>query len=322
MFKSLNRGLAAAVHMARPNQWRAMASMAKQKEDEMKNWTRDKVSSYAQSVISSEVFIHAFKAEELDGESLLDLPQNQTLMDALVSAGGKRAHVNKLAKSVRERVAPEPKTIFIALSETVGQGNSITIENQKMMDKLGERYRVGGFIDCSSDSDELVWQIEELKGGHTYRMAHDHSSRLTKMEGNIEVLEGTQKNTSKNLQADAHKSLQSLLEEEYGNNDVDEGVIVLDAKKVLIPKTPDGVFLVNTPEPTLWILEAKLHLTNKYDDAEEQLHEYKEAANVKFPSKSVVMVMAGHCCDATAAKAVTAGFKVLQQNGTQFTLRG
>ena len=106
MFKSLNRGLAAAVHMARPNQWRAMASMAKQKEDEMKNWTRDKVSSYAQSVISSEVFIHAFKAEELDGESLLDLPQNQTLMDALVSAGGKRAHVNKLAKSVRERVAP------------------------------------------------------------------------------------------------------------------------------------------------------------------------------------------------------------------------
>ena len=46
------------------------------------------------------------------------------------------------------------------------------------------------------------------------------------------------------------------------------------------------------------------------------------AAKVKFPSKSVVMVMAGYCCDATAAKAVTAGFKVLQQNGTQFTLRG
>ena len=61
---------------------------------------------------------------------------------------------------------------------------------------------------------------------------------------------------------------------------------------------------------------------NKYDDAEEQLHGYKEAAKVKFPSKSVVMVMAGYCCDATAAKAVTAGFKVLQQNGTQFTLSG
>jgi len=34
------------------------------------------------------------------------------------------------------------------------------------------------------------------------------------------------------------------------------------------------------------------------------------------------MVMAGYCCDDTAAKAATAGFKVLQQNGTQFTLRG
>jgi len=73
-----------------------------------------------------------------------------------------------------------------------------------MMDKLRELYRVGGFIDCSSDSDGevLVWQIEELKGGHTYRMAHDHSSRLTKMEGTVEVLEGTPKNTSKVLQAD------------------------------------------------------------------------------------------------------------------------
>ena len=59
--------------------------------------------------------------------------------------------------------------------------------------------------------------------------------------------------------------MQSLLEEEYGNNDVDEGVvIVLDAKKVLLPKTPDGVFLVNTPEPTLWILEAKRHLTVRH----------------------------------------------------------
>ena len=61
---------------------------------------------------------------------------------------------------------------------------------------------------------------------------------------------------------------------------------------------------------------------NKYDDAEKQLHGYKEAASVKFPLNSVVMVMAGYCCDDTAAKAATAGFKVLQQNGTQFTLRG
>ena len=128
------------------------------------------------------------------------------------------------------------------------------------------------------------------------------------------------------------------------------------------------MFLVNTPEPTLWILEAKRHLTvrhsvvcleasgplaclspppplpahplplsspssssplsalsqNKYDDAEEQLHGYKEAAKVKFPSKSVVMVMAGHCCDDTykALTASASGFKILRQNGTEFTLSG
>ena len=55
--------------------------------------------------------------------------------------------------------------------------------------------------------------------------------------------------------------MQSLLEEEYGNNEL---VIVLDAKKVLLPKTPDGVFLVNTPEPTLWIMEAKRHLNVRH----------------------------------------------------------
>ena len=85
MFKSPNRGLAAAAHVARLNQRRAMApmakqkedetparlnqrramaSMAKQKEDEMTNWSCDEVSWCAQSVIPSKVFIHAFKAEE------------------------------------------------------------------------------------------------------------------------------------------------------------------------------------------------------------------------------------------------------------------
>ena len=84
------------------------------KKEELKNWTCDEVSWYAQSVISSEVFIDAFKAEELDGESLLDLPQNQMLMDDLVSAGLKSAHVRKLAKAVRTLVAPRvsPAALF------------------------------------------------------------------------------------------------------------------------------------------------------------------------------------------------------------------
>jgi len=114
MFNSLYRGLAAAAnrelaaaaHMARLNQRRAMASMAKQKEEDMKNWSCDEVSWYAQTVISSKVFIDAFKAEELDGENLLDLPQNQMLVNDLVSAGLKRADVRKLAGAVRKLVAP------------------------------------------------------------------------------------------------------------------------------------------------------------------------------------------------------------------------
>ena len=116
MFNSLYRGLAAAAnrelaaaaHMARLNQRRAMASMAKQKEEDMKNWSCDEVSWYAQTVISSKVFIDAFKAEELDGENLLDLPQNQMLVNDLVSAGLKRADVRKLAGAVRKLVAVAP----------------------------------------------------------------------------------------------------------------------------------------------------------------------------------------------------------------------
>jgi hypothetical protein len=55
------------------------------------------------------------------------------------------------------------------------------------------------------------------------------------------------------------------------------------------------------------------------------LHEYKEAAKLKFPFVgSVVTVMAGHCCDDTykALTASASGFKILRQNGTEFTLSG
>ena len=71
------------------------------------------------------------------------------------------------------------------------------------MDQVRQDFRAGGFIDCSSgpDGEVVVRQIEELTGGHTYRMSYDRTV-LTKMEGRVEVVEGTPKNTSKALQAD------------------------------------------------------------------------------------------------------------------------
>ena len=41
-------------------------------------------------------------------------------------------------------------------------------------------------------------------------------------------------------------------------------VIKLDEKKDLHPKTPDGLFLITTQPPELWILEAKLSLTVRH----------------------------------------------------------
>ena len=61
-----------------------------------------------------------------------------------------------------------------------------------------------GYIDCSSDSDGevLVRQIEELTDGHTYRMAHDRSDRLTKVEGGFRTLQGTLRNIDKAFESD------------------------------------------------------------------------------------------------------------------------
>ena len=76
----------------------------------------------------------------------------------------------------------EPKEIFIALSEAEGQGVGFTIEDQNDMDALLRRSPGAlGLIDCSSDSDGevAVWQLEGLTDGHTYRMAHDRTDRLT-----------------------------------------------------------------------------------------------------------------------------------------------
>ena len=64
---------------------------------------------------------------------------------------------------------------------------------------------------------------------------------------------------------------------------------------------------------------------SQHAEAESALHGYKEAAKLQFPFVgSVVTVMAGHCCDDTykALTASASGFKILRQNGTEFTLSG
>ena len=72
------------------------------------------------------------------------------------------------------------------------------------MDQVRRDCRAVGFIDCSSDSDGevVVMQIEELTDGHTYRMAHDRTDRLTKMEGGFRTLQGTLKNIDEALESD------------------------------------------------------------------------------------------------------------------------
>ena len=64
---------------------------------------------------------------------------------------------------------------------------------------------------------------------------------------------------------------------------------------------------------------------SQHAKAESDLQKYKEAAKLNFPFVgSVVTVMAGHCCDDTykALTASASGFKILRQNGTEFTLSG
>jgi len=41
-------------------------------------------------------------------------------------------------------------------------------------------------------------------------------------------------------------------------------VLKLDVNDAPRSKTPDGVFLINTPRPELWILEAKPNLTVRH----------------------------------------------------------
>ena len=94
----------------------------------------------------------------------------------------------------------EPKEIFIALSKAEGQGLRFTIEDQKAMDRLLRR--PPGALGLDSDGEVAVTQLEGLTDGHTYRMAHDRTDRLTTLEGGFQTLQGTLKNIDEALESD------------------------------------------------------------------------------------------------------------------------
>ena len=87
---------------------RTMSSMPSPKEEELKNWTDDKVIEFARSIISAKhLDVDALKAAKLDGESLLEMRQNQSLVDAVCLTNGlEPTVVYKLAGAVRKLVPP------------------------------------------------------------------------------------------------------------------------------------------------------------------------------------------------------------------------
>ena len=77
------------------------------KKEELKNWTCDEVIEYASSIIAAEVLsVDALKAAKLNGAGLLELRQNQSLVDAMISDGMDSTVVYKLAGAVRKLVPP------------------------------------------------------------------------------------------------------------------------------------------------------------------------------------------------------------------------
>ena len=80
--------------------------MPSPKEEEVKNWTCDEVIVYARSVISAEALINVALPYQLDGEILLEMRQNQSLVDAMMSDGMDSTVVYKLAGAVRKLVPP------------------------------------------------------------------------------------------------------------------------------------------------------------------------------------------------------------------------
>ena len=113
MFNSLKRVLASAAHAPRQRAMSAgvaapaKASTVSKEEEAVKSWTCYDVIEWASSIISADVLsVDSLKAAKLDGESLLEMRQNQSLVDALMSNGLEPTVAHQLAGAVRKLVAP------------------------------------------------------------------------------------------------------------------------------------------------------------------------------------------------------------------------
>jgi len=93
--------------VALPGRCRRCPPPKKKKYRSQKNWTCDEVIVYARSVISAEALnnVDALPSQ-LDGEILLEMRQNQSLVDAVMSNGLDETVVYKLAGAVRKLVPP------------------------------------------------------------------------------------------------------------------------------------------------------------------------------------------------------------------------
>ena len=81
----------------------AKASTVSKEEEAVKSWTCYDVIEWASSIIAPDVLsVDSLKAAKLDGKSLLEMRQNQSLKDALMSNGLEPTVVYQLAGGVRE----------------------------------------------------------------------------------------------------------------------------------------------------------------------------------------------------------------------------
>ena len=185
----------------------------------------------------------------------------------------------------------EPKTIHIDLSEGKEDPVLFTIEDQSQLDQLWTSNGASGLMDGTRRS---ILKVEELVNGDAYTMLFHEGSKLAKLSGGVETLQGTVKTLDAAFEDDvspttalfspsflyfflpppsipsfarslvrsftvlhpsqAFKSLKYFLKKD--NPDL----YVIIPEMQLEGKTPDGMLLSNKGQK-MWILEAKLNLT-------------------------------------------------------------
>jgi len=245
MFNSLKLVLASAAHAHRLNQRAISAGVAARakastvpSEEEVKSWTRDEVIEFASSIISAEVLcVDALKAAKLDGESLLEMRQNQSLVDALCLTNGlEPTVVYKLAGGVRKLVpvVEESKTVFISSEEDDEDPNPITFEAQSKLDGFLSRQGAGSLqLTAGTGTDNpYVVDLEKLADGDTYSMVCNELLGFASVKRGLQKVEGRLRTDAAILEQDARTYLEDFLKEKFDD--------VLELPQVLLTRESSG----------------------------------------------------------------------------------